>query len=71
SVIPDDKISSSEKDIITEITSFVNEQNGIEKAQGVLEDHIAQAIDAISALPQSNAKERLVQLAEYVGKRNN
>ena len=71
SIIPNETISSAEKDIITEITSFVNEQNGIGKAQTVLENHIAKAIEAIAMLPQSTAKERLVQLAEYVGKRNN
>jgi octaprenyl-diphosphate synthase len=65
------EITASEKDVIGQITSFVNEQNGIEKAQAVLEEQISKAIEAIAILPESTAKERLVQLAEYVGKRNN
>ena len=70
-IASNDEISSAEKDIIMEVTAFVNGQNGIEKAQAVLEEHIAKAIESISMLPESTAKERLVQLAEYVGKRNN
>lgn len=64
-------ITDSDKEIMEKVTAFINSQNGIEKAQAILEEHIAKAIDAISSIPQSTAKERLVQLAEYVGKRKN
>ena len=70
-IASNDEISSAEKEIIMEVTAFVNGQNGLEKAQAVLEEHIAKAIESISMLPESTAKERLVQLAKYVGKRNN
>ncbi len=65
-----EEITESDAEIIEQITAFIHENNGIAKAQKILEHHIAIAIDSISILPQNTAKERLVQLAEYVGKRN-
>ena len=63
-------IEESDTVTIGNVTSFVGRMNGVELAQRVLEQHIAKAIEAIAPLPQTLAKERLVQLAEYVGKRN-
>ena len=63
-------IEESDTVTIGNVTSFVGRMNGVELAQKVLEQHIAKAIEAIAPLPQTLAKERLVQLAEYVGKRN-
>lgn len=65
-----EEITESDAQIISEVTSFINANDGISKAQEILEHHIAIAVDSIATLPQSVAKERLVQLAEYVGKRN-
>jgi octaprenyl-diphosphate synthase len=63
-------ISEPEKQIISSVNEFVQKYNGIEKAQEILESHVAIASKALSILPQSNAKERLLQLVQYVGKRN-
>lgn len=71
SVVKVECITDAEKEIIAQVTSFINAHNGIEKAQSVLEGHIDKAIGALSVLPESVAKERLVQLAQYVGKRKN
>lgn len=62
-------ITDSDREIIEQVTAFINSQKGIEKAQAVLEEHISKAVDAIAELPQSTAKERLMQLAGYVGSR--
>lgn len=64
-------ITDSDKEIIGQVTAFINSQDGIGKAQAILEGHISKAIEAIAAIPQSTAKDRLVQLAEYVGNRKN
>ena len=56
--------------IITSVNEFVQKHDGIAKAQEILEQHVKIAADALSILPQSTAKERLVQLVQYVGKRN-
>ena len=63
-------ITDAEKQIISTVNEFVQKYNGIEKAQEILERHVAIASEALSILPQSNAKERLLQLVQYVGKRN-
>lgn len=65
-----DEITGADKEIIGKVSAYVNGNNGIAMAQNILESHIAKAIDALSILPQSTAKQRLVQLAEYVGTRN-
>ena len=66
----DSCVSDSEKEIITSVNGFICKHNGIGKAQQILEHHVKIAQDVISILPQSTAKERLIQLAQYVGKRN-
>ena len=65
-----DAISDSDREIIGKVNSFINEMDGIALAQKVLESHIAMAVEAIAPLPETRAKERLVQLAEFVGQRN-
>lgn len=65
-----EEITESYTEIIGKVTSFINRNDGIAKAQEILEHHITIAIDSISKLPLSTAKDRLIQLAEYVGKRN-
>jgi len=53
-----------------EVRRFVEENNGIEQAQKSLEELIAKAKAAISALPESEEKHMLEQLAEYTAYRN-
>lgn len=65
-----EEITESDALIIGKVTEFINEYDGINKAQQILEKHISIAIESISTLPESRAKQRLVELAEYVGKRN-
>lgn len=65
-----EEITAEDMEIIGKVTGFVNSHNGIAKAQEILEGHISKAIKAISSLPQSNARERLIQLAEFTGSRN-
>ena len=66
----DSCVSDSEREIIVSVNEFIGKYNGIAKAQEILEHHVKIAEDAISILPQSTAKERLIQLVQYVGKRN-
>lgn len=63
-------ISEQEKEIIASVNEFIYKYNGIAKAQEILEQHVAIAMQAIALLPQSTAKERLMQLVQYVGSRN-
>ncbi len=63
-------ISDSEMAVIEEVNAFVQKYNGIGYAQAALEEHSRKAVEALSILPNSKEKERLVQLAEYVGSRN-
>ena len=70
SIIKDECITEQDKQTICTVNGFVYKYNGIEKAQEVLEHHVEIAIEALSVLPQSNAKERLAQLVKYVGSRN-
>lgn len=70
SIVKNKGITESDAAIIGKVTEFIDECNGIEKAQQILEGHISIAIESISSLPESPAKQRLVELAEYVGKRN-
>ncbi len=53
------------------VTKFVLEHNGVELAQGELNSHISLALQALSILPDSNSKEKLCQIAEYLKVRNN
>ncbi len=64
------EVSNSEKEIITSVNEFIYKHNGIAKAQEILEQHVAIAQQAIEILPHSTAKERLIQLVQYVGTRN-
>lgn len=69
-IVKGGEITDADAGIIGRITEFVHNSNGIEKAQQILENHISIAIESISCLPDSLARHRLVELAEYVGKRN-
>ncbi len=71
SIANGEEITEEEKGIICKVSEFVYSNKGVESAQNILEQHIAEAVKSISALPESTAKERLIQLAEYVGTRNN
>lgn len=64
-------ITESDRAIIEKVNAYIYRNNGLESAQEILEGEIAQAISAISTLKESTAKERLVELAQYVGKRKN
>ena len=63
-------ISEQEKEIIATVNNFIHKHNGLAKAQQILEHHVEIASQAIAPLPQSTAKERLLQLVQYVGSRN-
>lgn len=52
-----------------EILDFVNEHGGIDYATSALSGYVEQAIRALDVLPDSKAKEYLVELAYYTGKR--
>lgn len=61
--------SGQEQGIVDQVNRFVEKYNGIAKAQQTLEEHSKKAVEALAVLPPSTARERLVQLAEYVGTR--
>lgn len=71
SIANGEEITEEEKGIICKVSEFVYSNKGVESAQNILENHIAKATAAIASLPESTAKQRLIQLAEYVGTRNN
>lgn len=52
-----------------EILDFVKEHGGIDYATSALSGYVEQAIRALDVLPDSKAKEYLVELAYYTGKR--
>ena len=52
-----------------EILDFVNEHGGIDYATSALSGYVEQAIRALDVFPDSKAKEYLVELAYYTGKR--
>lgn len=60
-----------EKEIIDQVNDFVRRNRGIEYAQNSLGKHTVLACDALAVLPDTPAKKRLCELAEYVGKRSN
>lgn len=62
-------ISEKEEQIIATINDFVLKNKGLEDAQIILENHISQAINSLNILPDSQAKNLLSQIAEYVGVR--
>ena len=47
------------------IRSFVLENGGVAYAQGVLDDYVRKAEDSLSVFPPSEAREYLLQLAQY------
>ena len=61
--------TAQEQEIIDEVNAFVVKYNGAAKAQSILEGHSKKAIAALAPLPQTQAKEHLAALAEYVGTR--
>lgn len=54
---------------IDTITKFVEEYKGVEYTIEVLEDYIERAIKSLSAFPESEAKDILVNLARYTADR--
>ena len=52
-----------------EILDFVKENGGVAYAAKELTGYIDQAIEALSILPDSKAKDYLVELAYFTGKR--
>lgn len=69
SVVKGGEISEEEKHIIQKINEFIYANNGIQYAQASLENQTREAIAALSILPAGIAKERLAQLAVYLGTR--
>ena len=70
SVVKGGNISEKEMEIIATVNEFVQKYNGIAESQAILEEHSRKAIESLSILPDSKAKERLVQLAKFVGTRS-
>jgi hypothetical protein len=70
SVVKGGNISEKEMEIIATVNEFVQKYSGIAESQAILEEHSRKAIESLSILPDSKAKERLVQLARFVGTRN-
>lgn len=52
-----------------EIISFVKENGGIQYAIALLDKYVNEAIDALSAIPDSQDKRWLCEIAHYVGER--
>jgi len=46
------------------------QSDGIEQTRALAEDYVAKAIEAISAFPDSDAKEGLIEMAVKTLKRN-
>ncbi len=69
-VIKDQEINAEDMTIINAVNCFVKQYDGIAGAQRILEEHGRRAIESLSCIPGSAAKERLVQLAEFVGTRD-
>ncbi len=65
-----EEIGAEDMDVINTVNAFVQQYNGIADAQHILEEHSRKAIQSLSCIPDSKAKERLVQLAEFVGTRS-
>ena len=53
-----------------EILTFVKDNKGVDYAETVLEGYVNQAIDSLRNLPDSWYKDRLAELAAYVGQRS-
>ena len=54
----------------TEILDFVHEYNGVDYAGKVLEQYVEKAVRALDRLEDTQAKEYLARLADFVAKRN-
>ncbi len=52
------------------VRRFVTENGGTQKAGEVMDSYICGAVESLSALPASKAKEALAELASYVAKRD-
>lgn len=69
-VIKGGVVPQKEQDIIASVNEFVQKYNGIAESQKILDEHSRRAIESLAVLPDSKAKERLVQLAKFVGTRS-
>lgn len=61
--------NAEEQQVIDAVNDFVHKYDGAAKSQLILEEHSRKAVKYLEILPQSKAKEYLVQLAEFVGTR--
>lgn len=59
-----------ELEIIAAVNEFVHQNNGVEYAQQSLEKHSVLACRALDVLPDTLSRQRLCELAKYVGTRN-
>jgi octaprenyl-diphosphate synthase len=64
------KHSSTDRKYIATVRDFVLENDGLTYAASVAEKYVEKAIDMISILDDSPAKQSLINLARYVTKRN-
>jgi octaprenyl-diphosphate synthase len=64
------KQSSTDRKYISVVRDFVLENNGLAYATSIAEKYIEKAIDLISILDDSPAKQSLINLSRYVVKRN-
>ncbi|MDR2286352.1 MAG: polyprenyl synthetase family protein [Prevotellaceae bacterium] len=64
------KHSSTDRKYISTVRDFVLENDGLTYATSVAEKYVEKAIDMISILDDSPAKQSLISLARYVTKRN-
>jgi octaprenyl-diphosphate synthase len=64
------KQSSTDRKYISTVRDFVLENNGLTYAASVAEKYAEKAIDMISVLDDSPAKQSLISLSRYVTKRN-
>ncbi len=51
------------------IVAFVKAQGGIETAQAILQDHINAAVSLLSTYPDNDTRQLLIDIAQYLGKR--
>jgi octaprenyl-diphosphate synthase len=64
------KLASTDRKYISTVRDFVIENNGLDYATSVAEKYIEKAIDLISCLDDSPAKQSLISFAAYTVKRN-
>ena len=63
------RIEENEEEIMASVSDFVLKHGGIEYATEKLSEQTGLAIDSLSVMPPSDAKQMLIGFAEYVGKR--